>query len=392
MTIADWVIVVIVLLMALQGYMRGFIVGAMSLVGFVGGAWIGTRVGPQLLSQGDHSPYASLFGLGGALICGFVLAAVCDGVAWRLRSMLRVVPGARMADGVVGALLTGVVGLGFAWIVGAVLVQSAGNWSLPPSLRSDIQRSAILRELDRVLPPSGPLLNALARVDPLPGVSGSSADIAAPDAAILRAGLVRAAAPSVVRVTGDACGLGVEGSGWVIAPDTVATNAHVVAGENDTTVQLHGTGIGLPAQLLLLDVRNDVAILHVSGLDAQALPLASGPAAGNSAAILGYPEDGPFNVEAARIGRTQVTATENAYGQGPVLRSIMTLRGLVRPGNSGGPLVDASGHVVGMIFAEETDAPAGRPAGFAVPAAVVAADYGKVKNSTATVSSGSCAD
>jgi S1-C subfamily serine protease len=300
-------------------------------------------------------------------------------------------PGLRLVDGVGGALLTGAVGLGFVWIAGSALVQS-GGLSLPLSLRSDIQRSAILRELDKVLPPSGPLLNELARVDPLPGVTGSTSDIAAPEASIVNATAVGQAASSVVRVTGDACGLGVEGSGWVIAPDTIVTNAHVVAGEDNTTVQVDGDGIGLRAQLRLLDVHNDVAILHVNDLNLQALPLASGPVAGSSAAILGYPQDGPFNIQPARLGRTQETATENAYGQGPVLRSITGLRGLVRPGNSGGALIDSSGHVVGMIFAEETDAPAGRPAGFAVPAPVVASDYAKVRNSDTTVSSGSCAD
>src|SRR6201999_3486465 len=124
----------------------------------------------------------------------------------------------------------------------------------------------------------------------------------------------------------------------------------------------------------------------------QALPLASGPVAGSSAAILGYPEDGPFNLQPARLGTTQETATENAYGQGPVLRNITSLRGLVRPGNSGGPLIDSGGDVVGMIFAEQTDAPAGRPAGFAIPITVVQSDYGTVKNSTMNVGSGSCVD
>jgi hypothetical protein len=391
MTTADWVVVAIVAVMALQGFARGFIVGVLSLIGFAGGAWIGTRVGPLLLSQGAHSPYASLFGLGGALVFGFLLGAFFDGIAWRVRSLLRMLPGLSLLDRIGGALLTGAVGLGFVWLAGAALVQS-GGLSLPLSLRSDIQRSTILRELDKVLPPSGGLLNELARVDPLPGVSGSTSDITAPDASILNVPAVGAAASSVVRVTGDACGLGVEGSGWVIAPDTVVTNAHVVAGEDNTTVQIDGNGIGLPAQLRLLDVHNDVAVLHVSGLNVQALPLASGPVAGSSAAILGYPQDGPFNVQAARLGTTQDTETENAYGQGPVLRSITSLRGLVRPGNSGGPLIDAGGDVVGMIFAEETDAPAARPAGFAVPGPVVAADYAKVKDSDTTVSSGSCAD
>jgi S1-C subfamily serine protease len=203
---------------------------------------------------------------------------------------------------------------------------------------------------------------------------------------------VRSAAPSVVRVLGTACGLGIEGSGWVAGPGLVVTNAHVVAGETDTTVEVHGNPPGLPVRLVDFDPHDDVAVLRVSGLGERVLPLAANPAAGTAAAILGYPLDGPFEVQPGRIGRTQVTTTQNAYGNGPVLRSIQPLRGLVRPGNSGGPLIDAAGDVVGTVFAaiSGTSASSGGD-GLAVPNAVVRGQLALAGSRTTPVSSGPCA-
>ena len=137
-------------------------------------------------------------------------------------------------------------------------------------------------------------------------------------------------------------------------PGVVVTNAHVVAGESDTTVQLGGNPPNLPAHALDFDPHDDIAILRVPGLNARPLTLASDPKSGESAAILGYPLDGPFDAEPGRIGPTQVVSTEDAYGKGPCPRSIASLRGLVRPGNSGGPLVDAAGQVVATVFAAIT--------------------------------------
>jgi S1-C subfamily serine protease len=386
-TAIDWVIVAFVVLLAVYGYMQGFVVGAMSLAGFVAGAFIGTRLATLIVPGGDHSRYAPLFGLLGALLAGGVVATGLEAVGHRARSALRF-PGVRTVDGVLGAALTACVGLGIAWIVGAVALQSTSS----TTLRLDIQRSAILRQLDKILPPSGPILNALARFDPLPAIPGPSADVPAPTRGILAAPRVRAAAQSVVRILGTACGLGVEGSGWVIAPHLVVTNAHVVAGENDTTVEARGQPPGLSAHVLDLDVHDDIAILRVPGLNEPALPLAQHPASGQSAAILGYPLDGPFNAQPGRIAATQSVSTENAYGQGPVTRNITPLRGLVRPGNSGGPLVDQAGQVVATVFAAITSpTPGGGPGGMAVPNAVVQSQLAIARSRTTPVSSGQCA-
>ena len=390
MTVVDWVIVALAVLMAMQGYARGFLVGVCSLAGFAAGALLGSRIGPAVLSGGSHSPWAPAFALGGALLLGMLLGSLCEGVARRLRRFL-FFPPVRMIDGLAGALLTACIGLGIAWIAGATLLQSAGSISLPANLRTDIQQSVILRALNRALPPSGPILNALARVDPLPSVSGRVASVPAPDGRIVSASGPRRALASVVRITGQACGLGVEGSGWVAGPGLVVTNAHVVAGETDTVVQLRGVGATLPASAVVFDPHNDIAILRVPGLRAPALQLASGPAAGTPAAILGFPLDGGLNSQPARLGQTQFTATQDAYGR-PTVRQISSLRGLVRPGNSGGPMVGPGGRVVGTVFAEITNAPAGQPGGYAVPDAVVEAELSKARVAHSTVSTQTCAD
>jgi S1-C subfamily serine protease len=174
----------------------------------------------------------------------------------------------------------------------------------------------------------------------------------------------------VVKVIGSACGLGIEGSGWVAGTDTVVTNAHVVAGETDTVVQPDGSPPGRPAHVVAFDPHDDIAILRVPGLHARALPLAADPRPGTAAAIMGYPEDGPFDLEAGRVGQTSEVSTEDAYGNGPVLRKITSLRGRVRPGNSGGPMVDAGGHVVATVFAAIVGGSRGS-GGFAVPNALV---------------------
>jgi S1-C subfamily serine protease len=388
MTVVDWVIVVFTVLLAVRGYSRGFVVSALTLIGFAAGALIGSRLGPALLTAGHHSPYAPLFSLGGGLLLGGAVAGLLEGVATRIRALMRI-PGLRTADGLLGAGLTAAIALGLCWITGAVALQASG-WV---QFRHDIEASKILRTLDRLLPPSGPILGALARIDPLPPISGPSADVPPPDPRVLDAPGVARAAASVVRVTGTACGLGIEGSGWVAAPGEIVTNAHVVAGESDTTVQLRGVGPSLPAEVVVFDPRNDIAVLRVPGLGAPALTLADRPGSGLPGVILGFPEDGPFNAQAARIGTTEFTITQDAYGNGPVRREITALRGLVRPGNSGGPVVSPEGgQVLATVFAQVTAGGTPGPAGFAVPDAVVARELARARVARGPVSTQACAD
>jgi len=345
-TLLDWLIVAFAAVLAMFGYRQGFVVGVLSFGGFVVGAFLGTRLAPLLLPQGSASPYAPAFGLVGALLAGAMLASGFEGVAFRLRRTLSL-PGFGAFDGALGGLLGIALGLGIVWIAAAVAAQAPGD----SALRADIQRSAILRGLNELLPPSGPILNALARLDPLPSITGPAPGVAAPEAAVAREPGVREAARSVVRIVGTACGLAIEGSGWVAAPDTVITNAHVVAGERDTAVEPAGDSPGLTAQAVAFDPNDDIAVLYVPELDLPALSFQAAPASGTSGAILGYPENGPFNVQPGRIGRTQAVLTQNAYGEGPVTRTLTPLRGLVRPGNSGGPLVASDGKVLTTVFA-----------------------------------------
>jgi S1-C subfamily serine protease len=258
-------------------------------------------------------------------------------------------------------------------------------------LRSDIDGSQILRALDRVLPPSQLVLGALSHFDPLPTVHGPAADVGPPTAAILATSGVRAARRSVVKVYGMACGLGIEGSGWVVAPDLIVTNAHVVAGEGDTAIEgVRGTGAAIPVTVVAFDVRDDLAVLRVRALGLPSLTMAQDPAIGDPAAILGYPLDGFFRARAGRLGQTQQVDTQDAYGRGHVMRQITALRGTVKPGNSGGPLVDAQGHVLATVFAAITGT--ARPGGFAIPNSVVSAVVAHARMRAGAVATGHCAE
>jgi S1-C subfamily serine protease len=360
MTGVDWIIVGLLLLLALFGWAQGFVTGALALIGFALGAWLGTRLAGLVLPDGSRNPWAPAIGLVGALCLGAAFAAGFEGLGFRLRSKLTL-PGIGFVDGILGALLTACVGLGVVWILGAVAVHSSGE------VRYEVQRSQILTRLNRALPPSGPLLNALARFDPFPRIDGPEARVAAPKAGIARDPQVEAAAGSVVKILGTACGLGIEGSGWVADKGIVVTNAHVVAGQDDTHVLLRGKEPGLDATAIAFDPRNDIAVLRVDGLDAPALPMADSPGPGISAAILGFPGNGPYDVRAGRLGQTRTSVTQDAYGRGPVQRRLTSLRGVVRSGNSGGPMVDGRGRVVTTIFAATTS---GARGGFGVPNAV----------------------
>jgi hypothetical protein len=380
LTTLDWIIIAFTVAMAVWGYGQGLIAGALSLVGFAAGAFLGSRLGPLLLEDGSHSPYAPLSALLGAVLIGAVFASGFEVLGFHLRRRL----GDRIGllDGVGGALLVACLGLFLVWIAGAVALQTPGA----RELRKPIQRSAILKELNAVLPPSGPVLQALARFDPFPSISGPSANVPAPDPKIARDPDVAAARRSVVRILGTACGLGVQGSGWVAGRGIVVTNAHVVAGQDDTTVEAGGEGPGLDAQAIWFDSRNDLAILRVSGVSGlPALRMNVNASSGTAAAVLGFPQNGPYTVSPARLGGTSNVVTQDAYGRGPVERSITSLRGLVRPGNSGGPVVDKSGRVLATIFAAATSR---RRTGYGVPDSLVREALGRARG---PVDTGPCA-
>jgi S1-C subfamily serine protease len=380
----DWLIVAFALAMAFWGYQQGLIVGVLSLAGFAIGAFLGSRLGLALLPEGSHSPYSPATALAGALLVGGVVAVSLEGVAVAARRRLLGHAGRHravaIAESTGGAALLVALALGIAWLFGAVALNAPGA----KSLRQAVQQSAILRALNDAFPPSSGLIKALNRIDPRVAIQGPSPDVAAPDSKIARDPEVRAASGSVLRVLGTACGLGVEGSGWVAAPGLVVTNAHVVAGETDTTVTPAGSDSSLDATPVHYDPTNDLALLRVSGLSDPPLSFAPDVRSGTPGAVIGYPENGPLTITPARVGATGPVITQDSYGRGPVTRQLTALRGEVHSGNSGGPLVNGNGRVMGTVFAATTQGKAG---GYAVPNGVVAS---ALSDSSGTVSTGPC--
>ncbi len=385
MTTLDILIIAFCVLMAAFGWRQGLIVGVLSLAGFAVGAVAGTRLAAAIVEDGDASPYAPLFGLGGALMVGAAVSALLEALGIGVRRRLSRVPGMEAVDGGLVAVLGAALALAICWVVGAVALQTPGA----RQYRADIQRSAVLRRLNDVLPPSGGLLNAIARFDPFPSLDGPDAQVALPPKGVGRDPDIRAVSGSVVRVTGTACGLGIEGSGWVAEGNLVVTNAHVVAGEDDTGVQVGGRGARLPARAVAFDPRNDIAILQVGGLGAKAIPLADDPPAGRLGAILGFPKNGPYDVRSARLGATRTVVSQDAYGNGDVARSIVAFRGLVRSGNSGGPVVDTRGRVIATVFA--TARGGKRRTGYGVSNAVVSRLLKQARAARGAVGTGPCA-
>jgi S1-C subfamily serine protease len=371
-TILDWVALIVVLCAALGGAVQGLVWSSLSLAGLLVGALVGSRLAPHLLHGGAHSPYAPLVALVAAVglavaleVAGSTLGAVIRGRE-RARSL-------RTLDSIGGFVAGTLVGLGVVWVLGAMALQLPGQ----TDLRRAVQRSAVLQRLNAIVPPRN-LLNTLARIDPFPNFIGPAVPKETVDPRVLGRPGVRDSASSVVRVLGTACGLGVEGSGWVVDEETVVTSAHVIAGEDDTTVTTL-RGVTLRARAVAFDTRNDVAILRVPGLTEAPLELVE-PKRGMSVAVVGYPENGPLDAVAGRIGESVTVRARDAYGRGPVRRTVTSLSGEVRHGNSGGPAVDASGAVQATVFAARQDG----SGGYGVPASVVRAALSAARGEVST--------
>lgn len=358
MSTADWVVLGVIAVCALYGLVTGFLRGALSLAGFALGAYLGARAAPQLL--GDASAYVPLVTLAGALLGGALMRGVAELVARLLRTSLGVIPGLRLLDSFAGFVFGFGAGVLLCWAVGAVLLYLPGQ----SDLRRSVQRSTILGHLNDRFPPER-LLEQLERVDPLGVFLGPPAIVPRPDAALATDPDVVRASKSVVRITGIACGLGVEGSGWVARPGLVVTNAHVVAGVSRPRVDAP-SGAAFASAVVAFDPRNDLAILRVPGLRARPLPLAD-PDRGTAVAIVGYPENGPLTRTPGRLGGTRAILSRDAYDEGPLRREVTTIRGLVRPGSSGGPGIDAHGRVRTTVFARR----ASERGGYGIPAGLV---------------------
>lgn len=364
-TRVDWIALGVAALSALAGLRRGLIATTLSLAGLAAGAVIGARLAPQFLHGGSSSPYTPLAGLAGAVVGAAVMQTVASLAGSSVRRALFVLPPLRLLDSLGGLVAGAVLGLVIVWVAAAVVLQLPGR----PKIRDEVLGSLIVQQLNRIAPPRT-VLRAFNRIDPFPSIAGPAPPSTPPDRRALSSALVRRAEPSVVRITATACGYGVEGSGWVARPHVVVTAAHVVAGASGIAAQGHA------ATALVVDRKEDVAVLRVPGLKAPPLPIAE-PRDGDSVAILGFPENGPFD---ARPGRVGATADVLAKGS---LREVTAVSGLIRHGNSGGPAVNADGQVEATIFAARI----GARGGYGVPAAPVRAALDRAKR---PVSTGSC--
>lgn len=377
MTVVDWVALGLVLLAALGGAVQGFVWSGLSLAGLLAGAFLGGRLVPVLLANGSRSQYAPVVALIAAVTFAVAFEVVGSTIGSVIRSRERA-RSVRAVDSAGGVLAGALIGFAIVWVLGAMLLQLPGQ----ADLRRAVQRSYVLQRLNEIVPPRS-LLNALARIDPFPSFAGPPVPTELPDPAVLRKPGVRAAAPSVVRVLGTACGLGVEGSGWVAADGLVVTAAHVVAGESDTEV-VPSDGGALRAEAVAFNPHDDVAVLRVDGLLAPPLRIVD-PVAGTAIAIVGYPLNGPLQATAGRIGETETVLAQDAYGNGPTRRVVTSLGGTIEHGNSGGPAVDASGAVQATVFS----ARASGGGGYGVPASIVRRDLARARG---PVSTGPCVD
>jgi S1-C subfamily serine protease len=277
----------------------------------------------------------------------------------------RVLRGPLAAVDTAGGLALGtVLGIALVWLAAVVAMQQPSL-----GLRRDVQRSAILPALLRAVPAST-VLNALARFDPLPVLPPALADraLAPPVPGVLRDPGVRHARGATVQIIGTACGLGVQGSGWVMRPGLVATNAHVVAGERGHQMVVLA-GHGYSGSVVAVDPGNDVALLRVSGLPARPLRMAKDDPSGGPVALIGFPQGGGLTAVPGRAGSPVTVLAPDAYGAHVHTRTVIPLRGRLRHGDSGGPVVDPAGRVVAMMFAADTRG----DGGFGVPLEAVRA-------------------
>ena len=350
-----------VLFLVWRGTRTGFLAGAFSLAGVVLGTALGSRLVPALLESDDNLIFGSVITLASIMafaLLGEVLARSLGGF---LRDKITN-PTSETLDRAGGGILGAALSLTLVWVAATFAL---GSPLLSP-LQPPIQESRVLQVLNEGMP-SQLLAQAVSRLDPLPRFQGPEPDVAEPNANIISDPDVLVAASRVVRVSGVACGYGVEGTGWVAAPDLVVTNAHVVAGEITTHVQPEGTGLPLPAKVVVFDDKNDIAVLRVRGLGLPPLPSAE-PRNNEPVAILGFPENGPFDIRAGRVGETMRVISNDAYNRGPVERTVTSFKGFVRPGNSGGPAINEDGAVVATVFASRADS---NNAGYGIPSTLV---------------------
>jgi S1-C subfamily serine protease len=390
-SVIDVLLVVLMLVFAVSGYRQGFVIGIMSFVGFFGGALIGLQLGPLLADQFSDEPVR----IAVSLVAVFGLAVLGQALAGWLGTHLRhaiTSKTGQTVDDIGGAIVSLIAVALVAWLVAIPLGSSSMPW-----LARSVRNSALLGGIDKVMPAQAEVLSEALR-DTLdtrgfPDVFGNLAptrvtDVPAPDPALADSRVVATARRSVVKVLGSApsCSRRIEGSGFVYAPRHVMTNAHVVAGTRSVAVEVRGERHD--ARVVLYDPQRDLAVVYVPGLDAPVMPFAKADGrSGDGAIVLGFPLDGPYNAQSARIRDVRRITGPDIYDSGQVTREIYTIRALVLSGNSGGPLVASDGQVLGVIFAAAADDPS---TGFAVTADEASSVATAGRDRTSSAGTGPC--
>jgi len=357
----DVLLVLAALAFAGSGYQRGLVVALTSTAGFVGGVLVGLWALPIAVGYLDFP--RMLVALIVVLVPALAGEVIGSQIGWAIRRRLTFAP-ARWADGIGGALANIVAVLLVAWLAGGALANSPS-----PGLNREIRDSRVLAAVDDVMPQQadawfGQAASALTEAG-FPQVfnpfeTEPPLDLPPPTTgAIDASGARRAALQSVVRVQGaaPACGRLQTGSGFVYAPGRVMTNAHVVSGVPEPTVQVGGTGEVYDATVVFFDPDTDVAVLAVPDLDAPALAFSDDAGRGDHAIVAGFPEGGGLDLQSAVVGRRLSANGQDIYGESLVTRDIYAIRSYVRSGNSGGPLLTPDGEVYGVVFARSVTDP-----------------------------------
>lgn len=390
MNLLDWLLVVLVLAYALSGYWQGFITGAFATSGLLIGGLIGVWLAPAALGDADPSVLVSLGALFIVILCASLGQAGLQLAGSRIRDRITWQP-VRAVDAVGGAVLSSAAVLLVAWALG-VAISGSGITGITGLVRN----SSVLAKVDQVLPTrADSALSAFNDVvgsgffpqylDPfaperiVPVGPGPKRLLTDPDVEDAQASVLK------IRGTND-CGRGVEGSGFVYSSGRLMTNAHVVAGVDEPQVEIGGDTVS--AEVVHYNPDVDIAVLALDTSGLPALAFDDEAREGDGIAILGYPQDGPYDVQAGRIRAEQRLRSPDIYGEGSVLREVFSLRGLVRPGNSGGPIVSSGGDVVGVVFAASvTD----KDTGYALTAAQVARNAASGAANSNRVDTGDCA-
>lgn len=386
----DVILIVVLVLYAASGFVQGFLVNLAATLGLVAGGMVGVVVVPFLLPEEGPTLSSALLALALVVAAAGIGQVIGTSIGAAAREGVHRSP-SQFFDAVGGSVLSIGAVLVISWAIGYAV-----SGTSVPYLGSAVRDSTILGRVNGVMPHEATrVLRAFNRtldanvfpryIDPFEDESIRTT--APPDPTALQAAGVRQAAGSVVKILGVAnCDRGIEGSGFVYAPGRVMTNAHVVAGVSEPTVETDGQR--LPAEVVVYNPNLDVAVLAVEGLEEDPLPFDLSGEAGQDAVVLGYPENGPFDARAARI-RSQITMrSPDIYDQGQHLREAFAIRGLVRSGNSGGPLVSTDGSVLGVIFAASvTDS----STGYALTAEQVGAVAAAGRRTSSPVGTGGCA-